>query len=64
MHFNAHGKAVTKEQLKKMIEGVKSIYFAGFLEYEVDGVAHETPFCGFTTKQHDIPNCLNHNEPF
>jgi hypothetical protein len=64
MHIIVKGKSVTEDQLKDMTAGIKSIYFAGFFDYTVDRNSHETPFCGFTTKQHEIPNCQEHNQPF
>ena len=64
MHVNLEDAKLTSEKMSELVAGTACFYFAGFFDYKARGVQHETPFCGFSTSTHDIPNCLDHNKPY
>jgi hypothetical protein len=65
MHIEVEATSATDAQIKNLLQtpATACVYFAGFFDYPFNGYRYETPFCAFTDKWDDLPNCTNHNDP-
>ena len=58
-----YGNPLNQERFAELSHGSMSIYFAGIMEYEVEGASKRITYCGYTSAQlKTIPLCGQHND--